>query len=96
MRYKIFRLFYLIKFLLFIFSFTLLSVILYQLIESYREPVFGDDDPTLGIIIISLSMATILLLSIMEVLSIKEYRGYFIRKSYFKKGRSYLTLSDIF
>jgi len=96
MRYKIFRLFYLIKLLLFIFSFTLLSVILYQLIESYREPVFGDDDPTLGIIIISLSMATILLLSIMEVLSIKEYRGYFIRKSYFKKGRSYLTLSDIF
>jgi predicted transcriptional regulator len=32
----------------------------------------------------------------MEVLSIKEYRGYFIRKHYFKKGRSYLTVSDIF
>lgn len=93
---KKFRQFYLIKFILIIFSFILLSVILYRLIESHREPVFGDDDATSGIIIISLSMATILLLSIMEVLSIKDYRGYFIRKSYFKKGRSYLTLSDIF
>ena len=93
---KKFRHFYLIKFFLIIFSLILLSIILYQLIESYREPVFGDDDATLGIIIISLSMATIFLLSIMEVLSIKDYRGYFIRKSYFKKGRSYLTLSDIF
>ena len=92
-----FRHFYLIKFFLIIFSFISLSIILYHLIESYREPVFGDDDAaTLGIILISLSMATIFLLSIMEVLSIKDYRGYFIRKSYFKKGRSYLTLSDIF
>jgi len=41
-------------------------------------------------------MATILLLSIMEVLTIKEYKGYFLRKSYIKKGKSYLTLSDIF
>ncbi len=96
MRYKIFRHFYLIKFILIIFSFILLSVILYQLIESYREPTFGDDEARFGIIIISLSMATILLLSIMEVLTIKEYRGYFLRKSYIKKGKSYLTLSDIF
>lgn len=93
---KKFKQFYLIKFFLIIFSFILLSVILCQLIESYREPVFGDDDATLGIIIISLSMATILLLSIMEVLTIKEYKGYFLRKSYIKKGKSYLTLSDIF
>jgi len=93
---KKFKQFYLIKFFLIIFSFILLSIILYQLIESYREPVFGDDDATLGIIIISLSMATILLLSIMEVLTIKEYKGYFLRKSYIKKGKSYLSLSDIF
>ena len=93
---KKFKQFYLIKFFLIIFSFILLSVILCQLIESYREPVFGDDDATLGIIIISISMATILLLSIMEVLTIKEYKGYFLRKSYIKKGKSYLTLSDIF
>lgn len=93
---KRFRYFYLIKFVLIIFSFILLSLILHRLIESYREPVFSNDDSTLGIIIISVSMVTILLLSIMEVLSIKEYRGYFIKKSYFKKGSSYLTLSDIF
>ena len=92
-----FRYFYMIKFFLIIFSFILLSVILYRLIESYREPVFGDEDgTTLGIIIISLAMATIFFLSIMEVFSIKEYRGYFIRRSYFKKGRSHLSLSDIF
>jgi len=93
---KKFKQFYLIKFFLIIFSFILLSVILHRLIKSYREPIFGEDDATLGIIIISLSMATILLLSIMEVLTIKEYKGYFLRKSYIKKGKSYLTLSDIF
>ncbi len=93
---KKFKQFYLIKFFLIIFSFILLSVILHRLIKSYREPIFGEDDATLGVIIISLSMATILLLSIMEVLTIKEYKGYFLRKSYIKKGKSYLTLSDIF
>jgi len=93
---KKFKQFYLIKFFLIIFSFILLSIFLNRLIKSYREPIFGEDDTTLGIIIISLSMATILILSIMEVLTIKEYRGYFLRKSYIKKGKSYLTLSDIF
>jgi predicted transcriptional regulator len=36
------------------------------------------------------------MLSIIEVLSVSEYRGYFLRKTITKKGRSYLTLSDIF
>jgi predicted transcriptional regulator len=36
------------------------------------------------------------LLAIFEVLSIKEYRGYILRKSFFKKGKSYLTLEAIF
>ena len=59
---KKFKQFYLIKFILIVFSIILLSVILNRLIESYREPVFGDDESTLGIIIVSLSIATILLL----------------------------------
>ncbi|MFW9880735.1 MAG: winged helix-turn-helix transcriptional regulator [Candidatus Thorarchaeota archaeon] len=88
--------FFIIKFCLIVLSLVLLSIFLYRLIESYREPIFGDDEPTIGIIIISLSIATILLLSFMEVLTIKEYRGYFLRKNYFKRGKSYLSLSDIF
>ncbi|MFX0082007.1 MAG: winged helix-turn-helix transcriptional regulator [Candidatus Hodarchaeota archaeon] len=88
--------FFLVKFVLIVISLVLLSIILGRLVESYREPVFGDDESTIGIIIISISITTILLLSIMEVLTIKEYKGYFLRKHHFKRGKSYLSLSDIF
>ncbi|MFX1375108.1 MAG: winged helix-turn-helix transcriptional regulator [Promethearchaeota archaeon] len=88
--------FFLIKLCLILLSLVLLSVILYRLIESYGEPVFGDNESNIGIIIISLSIATILILSIMEIFTIKEYRGYFLRKNHFQSGKSYLSLSDIF
>jgi predicted transcriptional regulator len=54
------------------------------------------DDIILGIILVSILIATVILLSIFEVLTIKEYRGYFMRKPFFQKGKSYLTLADIF
>lgn len=86
----------LIKFTLVIFSLILLSVALYQLINLYDQ-FFGINEAiTVGIVIISLLIATILLFSIFEVLTIKEYKGYFIRKSFIKKGRSYLSLTEIF
>ncbi|MFX1304890.1 MAG: winged helix-turn-helix transcriptional regulator [Promethearchaeota archaeon] len=86
----------LVKFTLIIFSLILLSVTLYQLINLY-DLFFGINEAiTVGIVIISLLIASILLFSIFEVLSIKEYRGYFIRKTHIKKGRSYLTVTEIF
>ena len=86
----------LVKFTLIIFSLILLSVTLYQLINLY-DLFFGINEAiTVGIVIISLLIATILLFSIFEVLTIKEYKGYFIRKSFIKKGRSYLSLTEIF
>jgi predicted transcriptional regulator len=86
----------LVKFVLIVLSLIFLSIFLSILIKSYQEPIFGANVALVGIIIISLSIGIILLLSIIEVLSINEYRGYFLRRSFNKKGRSYLTLSDIF
>jgi len=88
--------FFLFKFILFIFSLVILIVVLCQLINSL-DGFFGlNEEIFLGIILVSILMAVFVLLSIFEVLTVKEYRGYFIRKSYIQKGKSYLTLSDIF
>jgi len=86
----------LIKFVLIIFSLLVLFIFLIILIKSYQEPIFGAEEALVGIIIISLSIGTISVLSIIELLTIREYRSYFLRKSSIKKGRSYLTISDIF
>ncbi len=88
--------FFLLKFSLLITSFVLLSVVLYQLIKSFDEFFGPIEDYTLGIILVSILIALVLLLSVFEILSVKEYRGYFIRKSFIQKGKSYLTLTDIF
>ena len=90
------NLFSLIKFVLIVLSLIFLSIFLVILIKSYQEPIFGTNEALVGIIIISLSIGAILILSIIEVLTIKEYKGYFLRKSFIKKGKSYLNLSDIF
>lgn len=88
--------FFSLKFALIIFSFVILSVVLYQLIKSL-DGFFGPiEEITLGIILVSVLIAIVLLLSVFEVLSLKEYRGYFIRKPFIQKGKSYLTLTDIF
>jgi len=93
---KKFTSFSLLKFVLIIFSLVILSVVLYQLIKSLDDFLGPTEEITLEIILVSILIAIILLLSIFEVLTVKEYRGYFIRKPFIQKGRSYLTLTDIF
>lgn len=84
------------KFILSILSLILLSIVLFYLINSMGD-IFGpDEDITLEIILVSVSIGIILLLSIAEVLTVKEYMGYFVKKPFLKKGKSYLNLDDIF
>ncbi|MFX1307542.1 MAG: winged helix-turn-helix transcriptional regulator [Promethearchaeota archaeon] len=84
------------KFLLIFFSFILLSVILYQVI-TFKDDMFGRERTfSIEIIIIYILIATLSLLSVFEVLTLKEYRGYIIKRPFIKKGSSYLTLTDIF
>ncbi|MFX1568328.1 MAG: winged helix-turn-helix transcriptional regulator [Promethearchaeota archaeon] len=88
--------FFLFKLTFIVFSIVILSVTLYQIIQ-LSDYYFGPiEEITLSIILISIIIAIIALLSIFEVLTVKEYRGYFIRKPFIKKGKSFLTLKDIF
>ena len=84
------------KIILFIFSLLLLSIISYLLIKLYDEPVFDPDIIVLRSLLIFLLVPTLIFVSTLTALTIKEYRNYFIRRSYNKEGRSYLTLADIF
>jgi len=84
------------KIILFIFSLVFLSVILYLLIKLYEEPVFDLDIITLRSFLIYLFVPTLIFVLTLTALTIKEYRNYFIRRSYINEGRSYLTLADIF
>ena len=84
------------KIILFIFSLLLLSIISYLLIKLYDEPVFDSDIIVLRSLLIFLLVPTLIFVSTITALTVKEYRNYFIRRSYNKEGRSYLTLADIF
>ncbi|MFW9999987.1 MAG: winged helix-turn-helix transcriptional regulator [Candidatus Hodarchaeota archaeon] len=88
--------FFLLKFILLFFSVIILSVVLYQLIQSLDEFFGPIEEFSVGIILISILIAVILLLSVFEILTVKEYRGYFIRKPFIQRGKSYLTLTNIF
>ena len=88
--------FFIIKFVFLILSVILLLIALYQIIRALDDFFGPIEEITLGLILITIIIAVIALLSIFEVLTIKEYRGYFIRKPFIKKGKSYLTLKDIF
>ena len=71
-------------------------IVLIQLVLLY-DPIFAPNEIiNLIIIIISVSVAAVLSITIFEVLTVKEYKGYFIKRIHIKKGRSYLTLTDIF
>ncbi|MBA7647165.1 hypothetical protein ES703_54935 [subsurface metagenome] len=65
--------FFLLKFILSIFSLVILSVVLFQLINSMDDFLGPNDENTLEIILVSILIALVLLLSIFEVLTVKEY-----------------------
>ena len=84
------------KIILFIFSLILLSIISYLLFKLYEEPAFDLDIIVLRSLLIFLLVPILIFVSTLTALTVKEYRNYFIRRSYFKEGRSYLSLADIF
>ncbi|MFX0024520.1 MAG: winged helix-turn-helix transcriptional regulator, partial [Candidatus Hermodarchaeota archaeon] len=72
------------------------SIILFFLILAYEAIFAPDEIISLLIIIISILIAAVLSVSIFEVLTVKEYKGYFIKRIHIKKGKSYLSITDIF
>ncbi len=84
------------KIILFILSLVLLSIISYLLIKLYEELTFDLDIIALRSLLIFLLVPTLIFVLTLTALTVKEYRNYFIRRSYIKEGRSYLTLADIF
>ncbi len=96
MRPKKFNLYLLIKTLLIISSFILLLIILTQIITSEPDSFGYERIYITELVIISLLITFLFLLSIFEVFTLKEYKGYIIRRPHIKNGSSYLTLSDIF
>lgn len=84
------------KIILFIFSLGLLSIISYLLIKLYEKRSYDLDIIALRSLLIFLLVPTLIFVSTLTALTVKEYRTYFIRRSYFKEGKSYLTLADIF
>jgi len=84
------------KIILFILSLVLLSIISYLLIKLYEELTFDPDIIALRSLLIFLLVPTLIFVLTLTALTVKEYRNYFIRRSYIKEGRSYLTLADIF
>jgi len=62
----------------------------------YEERKFDLDIIDLRSILIYLLVPTLVFVSTFTALTVKEYKNYFIRRSYIKEGRSYLTLADIF
>jgi DNA-binding transcriptional ArsR family regulator len=84
-----------LRLILLVSSLVLLSVIL-VLIISFEIPFFDPKLSTLKSILTFLLIPTLIIIGIFGALTIKEYRNYFSRKSYIQKGRSYLTLTDVF
>ncbi|MHA1914576.1 MAG: winged helix-turn-helix transcriptional regulator [Promethearchaeota archaeon] len=95
MKAKKLKISFFLRFTLLISSLILLSVIL-TLIISFEIPVFSPELKTLKSILTFLLIPTLVIIGIFGALTIKEYRSYFARKSYIQKGRSYLTLTDVF
>jgi len=61
-----------------------------------EEQVFGPDIFDLREFLIFLLVPTLIFVLTLTALTLKEYRNYFIRRSYINEGRSYLSLADIF
>jgi predicted transcriptional regulator len=96
MKDKRFKRYVLMKFGILISSVITLSFILILLILLY-DPIFAPNALfNLTIIIISILLAAVLSISVFEMLTIQEYKGYFIKRIHIKRGKSYLTIADIF
>ena len=91
-----FRCIFITKIILFIFSLVLLSAISFLLIQLNAKPVFDPDLTFLSSLLIILLVPTLAIVLTLTALTVNEYRNYFIRRSYIKEGRSYLSLADIF
>ncbi|NVM43342.1 MAG: winged helix-turn-helix transcriptional regulator [Candidatus Lokiarchaeota archaeon] len=61
-----------------------------------EKPVFDPDIIVLNSILFILLVPTLAFVLTLTAITVKEYRNYFIRRSYIKEGRSYLSLADIF
>jgi predicted transcriptional regulator len=84
------------KIILFIFSLVLLSIISYLIIKLYELQFFDPDIIFLRSLLLYLLIPTLIFVLTLTALTVKEYRNYFIRKSYIQEGRSYLSLADLF
>jgi predicted transcriptional regulator len=96
MKNKTFNHYIILKFGILALSLVLLSIILFLLILAFEAFFDPDEIISLLIIIVSILIAAVLAVSIFEVLTVKEYKGYFIKRIHLKKGKSYLTITDIF
>ena len=79
-----------------LFSLALLIILLSLLIYLFKEPDFFVDLTTIRLTVILLLIPTLIFVSTITALTVKEYSNYFIRRSYIQEGRSYLSLADIF
>lgn len=96
MKDKTFKRFVILKFGAFFLSLISISIILILLILSYEEIFRPNEIISFLIVLMTVLIAGILSISIFELITIKEYKAYFIKRKYIKKGKSYLTLTDIF
>ncbi|MBY8987203.1 MAG: winged helix-turn-helix transcriptional regulator [Candidatus Lokiarchaeota archaeon] len=60
------------------------------------EPVFDPYIIFLRSLLLYLLIPTLVIVLTLTALTVKEYRNYFIRRSYIREGSSYLSLADIF
>ncbi|MHA2289457.1 MAG: winged helix-turn-helix transcriptional regulator [Promethearchaeota archaeon] len=65
-----------------------------MIIETYK--FFDPDLVVIRSILFFLLIPTVIFVLILTALTVQEYRNYFVRRSYYKEGRSYLSLADIF
>jgi len=91
-----FKRIFITKIILLIFSLVLLSIISYLLIELHLKPVFDLDILALRSLLLYLLVPILIFVSTLTALTVIEYKNYFVRRSYIKEGRSYLSLADIF
>jgi predicted transcriptional regulator len=87
---------FIIKIILFILSLFLLFIITLFLVIFYDPPFFDPNLEFIRLVLLYLLIPTLAIVLTLTALTVLEYKNFFIRRSYFKEGRSYLSLADIF